>query len=219
MSLSLFRHWRLAALVSQCSAVETVHLARCHQSVHQLTYSRERHGSTRGARPTVTLYATRRLIQSRELILRSRSQGACSHEAFLPRDCGRALTFARAARCREISYPYIVLPPLPEKKVLYAWQKVTTDTFDPDFVDRRRAGLEFYDLEELFRNGGPVPDTNYIFLGDFVDRGYYSLETFTRLLTLKAKWSDRITLLRGNHETRQITHVYLDFTMNAKTIN
>lgn len=44
----------------------------------------------------------------------------------------------------EISYPYIVLPPLPEKKVLYAWQKVTTDTFDPDFVDRRRAGLEVY---------------------------------------------------------------------------
>ncbi|XP_024874364.1 probable 18S rRNA (guanine-N(7))-methyltransferase, partial [Temnothorax curvispinosus] len=46
----------------------------------------------------------------------------------------------------EISYPYIVVPhivlPLPEKKVLYAWQKVTTDTFDPDFVDHRRAGLE-----------------------------------------------------------------------------
>ena len=42
----------------------------------------------------------------------------------------------------EILYPYIVLPPLPEKKVLYAWQKITTDTFDPDFVDRRRAGLE-----------------------------------------------------------------------------
>eukprot|EP00051_Salpingoeca_urceolata_P017950 m.249279 g.249279 ORF g.249279 m.249279 type:complete len:305 (-) comp19087_c4_seq1:31-945(-) len=67
---------------------------------------------------------------------------------------------------------------------------------------------QFYDLEELFRTAGPVPDTSYVFMGDFVDRGHYSLETFTRLLTLKAKYPDRIVLLRGNHETRQITQVY-----------
>lgn len=61
---------------------------------------------------------------------------------------------------------------------------------------------------ELFRTGGQMPDTNYIFMGDFVDRGYFSLETFTLLLTLKAKWPDKIVLLRGNHESRQITQIY-----------
>src|SRR5271155_1654865 len=54
---------------------------------------------------------------------------------------------------------------------------------------------------------GDVPQTNYLFLGDFVDRGFYSVETFLLLLALKVRYPDRITLIRGNHESRQITQV------------
>ncbi|KAB8342830.1 hypothetical protein FH972_022428 [Carpinus fangiana] len=61
---------------------------------------------------------------------------------------------------------------------------------------------------ELFRVGGDVPETSYLFMGDFVDRGFYSLESFLLLLCLKVRYPDRITLIRGNHESRQITTVY-----------
>ena len=67
---------------------------------------------------------------------------------------------------------------------------------------------QFYDLMELFRIGGECPNTNYLFMGDYVDRGYYSVEVVTLLVALKVRFRDRIFILRGNHESRQITQVY-----------
>jgi len=62
--------------------------------------------------------------------------------------------------------------------------------------------VSFFDLMELFRIGGEIPESSYIFIGDFVDRGYNSVETMEMLLCLKVRYPQHITLLRGNHESR-----------------
>lgn len=67
---------------------------------------------------------------------------------------------------------------------------------------------QFYDVIELMRIGGPIPDMTYLFLGDYVDRGPCCVETITYLTLLKIRYPQRIYLLRGNHETRSITQVY-----------
>jgi serine/threonine-protein phosphatase 2A catalytic subunit len=67
---------------------------------------------------------------------------------------------------------------------------------------------QFHDLQELFSIAGQPPDENFLFMGDYVDRGYFSVETISLLFALKCRWPNRITILRGNHESRQITQVY-----------
>lgn len=67
---------------------------------------------------------------------------------------------------------------------------------------------QFYDLIEIFKIAGYCPDTNYLFLGDYVDRGMFSVETITLLICLKIRYPTRVFLIRGNHESRQITQNY-----------
>lgn len=66
---------------------------------------------------------------------------------------------------------------------------------------------QFYDLIEIFRIGGFSPHTNYLFLGDYVDRGLFSVETISLLTCLKLRYPNRVQLIRGNHESRAVTQV------------
>ena len=67
---------------------------------------------------------------------------------------------------------------------------------------------QYYDLLRLFEYGGFPPDANYLFLGDYVDRGKQSLETICLLLAYKVKYPENFFLLRGNHECASINRIY-----------
>ena len=105
---------------------------------------------------------------------------------------------------------------LPERDLFIMCERIKEILIEEDNVQPVAAPVtiwgdihgQFYDLLELFNQGGQVPETSYIFMGDFVDRGYNSVETFELLMALKLKYPGRITLLRGNHESRQVTSVY-----------
>lgn len=67
---------------------------------------------------------------------------------------------------------------------------------------------QFPDLLRILKLSGDPSETGYLFLGDYVDRGKQSLETITLLLLYKIKYSQTFFMLRGNHESSQVTKIY-----------
>lgn len=67
---------------------------------------------------------------------------------------------------------------------------------------------QYYDLLKILDVGGNPEQTKYCFLGDFVDRGSFSTECIILLMAMKINFKDRFTLLRGNHESRQMTSYF-----------
>ena len=67
---------------------------------------------------------------------------------------------------------------------------------------------QYYDLLRIFEHCGYPDDYNYLFLGDYVDRGKQSLETVCLLLCYKIKYPEKVTLLRGNHESSVTNRIY-----------
>jgi len=103
--------------------------------------------------------------------------------------------------------PYEVTSLIEKSREIFISQPVLLDLEAPLKIVGDIHG-QYADLLKLFEAGGFPPDSNYLFLGDYVDRGEYGLETICLLLAYKIKYPENFFMLRGNHESQAINRIY-----------
>ncbi|OMJ71377.1 hypothetical protein SteCoe_30439 [Stentor coeruleus] len=91
-----------------------------------------------------------------------------------------------------------------QAKFLFQAERNILELKDPVVIVGDLHG-QFYDLLKILEVGGDPEKTKYLFLGDYVDRGNFSLEIIMLLYALKINYPNTFYLIRGNHETRQMT--------------
>jgi len=94
-----------------------------------------------------------------------------------------------------------------KSREIFITQPVLLDLEAPLKIVRDIHG-QYLDLLRLFEYGGFPPDANYLFLGDYVDRGPNGLETICLLMAYKIKYPENFFMLRGNHESAAINRIY-----------
>eukprot|EP00792_Barthelona_sp_PAP020_P005602 TRINITY_DN2723_c0_g2_i1.p1 TRINITY_DN2723_c0_g2~~TRINITY_DN2723_c0_g2_i1.p1 ORF type:complete len:339 (+),score=52.71 TRINITY_DN2723_c0_g2_i1:49-1017(+) len=94
-----------------------------------------------------------------------------------------------------------------ESRVIFQQQPTLLRIAPPLFICGDLHG-QYSDLLRIFDYGGYPPDANYLFLGDYVDRGPQSLEVICLLLAYKIKYPENFFILRGNHESQGINRMY-----------
>jgi diadenosine tetraphosphatase ApaH/serine/threonine PP2A family protein phosphatase len=106
--------------------------------------------------------------------------------------------------------------PIAEQDVVFLLQKIMEVLYLEPTVLELQSPIticgdihgQLYDLFELFDCCSEKDSEQFLFLGDYVDRGYYSFETIFYLFALKLKYPGHFWLLRGNHECRQVNEMY-----------